>query len=433
MLGYACICELPTTPGMAWTNLLTPLYLPRDIERCIQSRSIIFKHRHSKTMSTDPHVLGSITRQQFIQEYWQTTPLLMRGTELAQALSADADELAGLACEPEVESRLVLLDRDTETWHCEHGPFPESRFGSLPKADWTLLVQAVDQWLPDFAKLKDAFNFIPNWRLDDLMVSYATQGGGVGAHFDSYDVFLLQLSGARCWEIGSYCDETAALKPHPDLKLLETFEPEQVYQLEPGDMLYLPPGISHRGTATSDACMTCSIGFRAPVYRDVLQQAAALVADELSTEQRYRDPKNSLGTDPHLIPSAVSEGLELMWKTAAQNQLPGSLARAFGMQVTEPRYPDLIEPSDDTDVEAITNWLKTSDQLMLEHHPSSRFAYRRVGDSAELFVDGHFYETSVTFAQALCREHFEGLLTTDEREILIDLILRGSINPQLIS
>ncbi len=384
-------------------------------------------------MPTDPHVLGSITRQQFFQEYWQTTPLLVRGTVVEEMPTLDADELAGLACETEVESRLVLLDRDTETWHCEHGPFPESRFESLPTADWTLLVQAVDQWLPTFASFKDTFNFIPNWRLDDLMVSYATRGGGVGAHFDSYDVFLLQLSGTRCWEIGSYCDDSTALKSHPDLKLLETFEPEQVYHLEPGDMLYLPPGISHRGTATSDACMTGSIGFRAPTYRDVLHQAAALVADDFSSEQRYRDPENNLGTDPHLIPSTVTQSLELMWKTAVENQLPDSLSQAFGMQVTEPRYPDLIETDEDTDAEVVSNWLENTDQLVFEHHPSSRFAYRRVGDSAELFVDGQSYETSVAFAQGLCREHFSGLLTTDERELLMDLILQGSIKPQLIS
>jgi 50S ribosomal protein L16 3-hydroxylase len=173
----------------------------------------------------------------FLRETWQQKPLLIRNPWAAWANPLEPDELAGLACEAEVESRLVTGGEGL--WAVEHGPFDEKRFGALGKSPWTLLVQAVDHHVPKVAALLAPFRFVPNWRIDDVMVSYATDGGGVGPHYDQYDVFLIQGAGQRRWRVGQNCDGGSALLPHEDLRLLAAFEATDEWVLEPGDILYV--------------------------------------------------------------------------------------------------------------------------------------------------------------------------------------------------
>jgi len=179
----------------------------------------------------------------FLRDYWQKKPLLIKNPWDAWSNPLEPDELAGLACEEEVESRLIMQAGDT--WKVENGPLPESRFGELGDKHWTLLVQAVDHFVPEVAALIEPFRFIPNWRIDDIMVS--ADGGGVGPHFDHYDVFLIQGLGKRRWQVGAACDENTELLPQDDLRLLADFEASDEWVLEPGDILYVPPGVAHEG------------------------------------------------------------------------------------------------------------------------------------------------------------------------------------------
>ena len=179
--------------------------------------------------------LNNFDTETFLRDYWQQKPLLIRNAFADWINPLEPDELAGLACEPEVESRLIIGAQGS--WAVEHGPLAEARFAVLGQEPSTLLVQAVDHHVPEVAALLAPFRFIPNWRIDDVMVSYATDGGGVGPHFDQYDVFLIQGHGQRRWRVGQLCDDTSALLPHDELRLLADFQATDEWLLEPGDSL----------------------------------------------------------------------------------------------------------------------------------------------------------------------------------------------------
>lgn len=234
-------------------------------------------------------LLGGLSVERFLAEHWQKQPLLVRGALPGIAPPLSPDELAGLACEPEVESRIVTQHADpARPYALRHGPFSESDFATLPERDWTLLVQDCDKQAPSSAAFLEPFRFIPDWRIDDLMISYATAGGGVGPHVDAYDVFLVQVLGRRRWQVATPradAREIAGL----DLRVLAGFEPEQEWVLEPGDLLYLPPGVPHHGVAL-DECMTCSVGFRAPTEREMWSDLAELIHASIPAEARYADP-----------------------------------------------------------------------------------------------------------------------------------------------
>ena len=211
-------------------------------------------------MNTPLALLNQLAPTQFLAEYWPKKPLLIRQAIPNFQGLLDGNDLAGLACEEEAQSRLVRFSDGQ--WHTEQGPFDEADFANLPEHDWTLLVQGVNHFLPEADALLRQFSFIPYARLDDLMVSYAPKGGGVGPHFDSYDVFLLQGSGERRWKVSHQSDKSI-IEGAP-LRILKQFVCDDEWVLEPGDMLYLPPQLAHWGIAETDDCMTYSIGFRAP-------------------------------------------------------------------------------------------------------------------------------------------------------------------------
>lgn len=248
--------------------------------------------------------------EHFLATHWQKKPLLIRGAFADWRNPLEPNELAGLACEDEIESRLAIHKR--KGLKVEHGPLAEKRFAKLGKKPWTLLVQSVDRHVPDVAALLDPFRFIPDWRIDDVMVSYASDGGGVGAHFDNYDVFLIQGLGRRRWRIGARCDAATELLPHDDLRLLAHFEATEEWVLEPGDMLYLPPGIAHEGTALGADCMTYSIGFRAPSRAELIAGWCDHLVGGLQDDDRYTDPDLTRQADPNEISAAAIDRLHAM-------------------------------------------------------------------------------------------------------------------------
>jgi len=250
---------------------------------------------HTVIDARDLPPLG-MSPEAFLRDYWQKRPLLIRGAFPGWSSPIDPEDLAGLACEETALARLVEYQRGTDRWSVRQGPFAESDFPVLPPRDWTLLVQDVDKWDADVRALLPHFAFIPRWRIDDVMVSFAAPGGSVGAHVDQYDVFLLQGRGQRRWQIDARRHPPLAFRDDVDLKLLQRFEPTHDWLLQPGDMLYLPPGVPHHGVA-EDACLTFSIGMRAPAVAELAGDLADHLADSLPDSLRY--------TDPDLTPAAA--------------------------------------------------------------------------------------------------------------------------------
>ncbi len=360
----------------------------------------------------------------FLSEYWQQKPLLIKNPWGAWANPLEPDELAGLACEPQVESRLVTGGEDQ--WAVEHGPFAEGRFASLGKEPWTLLVQAVDHHVPEVAALLTPFRFIPNWRIDDVMVSYATDGGGVGPHYDQYDVFLIQGAGQRRWRIGQHCDGKSALLPHDDLRLLADFEAAGEYLLEPGDILYVPPGIAHDGVAVGDDCMTYSIGFRAPSRSELIADFADDLTAEMEDDDRYTDAGLRIQANPGEISADALAALHKMVTEKLADR--DAFARWFGGYNTTPKYPEVDwSPEEWASVDDVRELLAGGAKLT--RNPASRFSFIRQGGGVLLFVDGECFECSgngTAFAEALCAED-ELSVGAGDAELVTQLINQGSV------
>ena len=339
--------------------------------------------------------------ERFLRDCWQKTPLLIRNMWPSWSNPLEPDELAGLACYDGIEARLIM--QAPGTLAVEHGPFAETRFGELGQEPWTLLVNAVDHHVPDVSALLETFRFIPNWRIDDVMVSYAADQGGVGPHFDQYDVFLVQGLGRRRWQVGALCDGSSELLPHDDLQLLANFTPTHEWVLEPGDVLYVPPGIPHNGTAIGDDCMTYSIGFRAPSRDELIGQWAEHVVEQSGDSHRYADPGLALQDNPGEITPQALEGLHAMLtETLLDRQ---AFARWFGQYSSTPKNPN-IDWSPEVTVTAADIRAMVSQPATLIRNPASRFAFVREGSgSVVLFVDGQSYACSgkcATFAERLC-------------------------------
>ncbi len=326
-------------------------------------------------------ILGGISARVFLRDYWQKKPLLIRQAIPGFESPVSPDELAGLSLEDEVESRLVLEHGETP-WELRRGPFAEDSYQQLPERDWTLLVQAVDQWVPEVAELIEHFRFLPNWRIDDVMVSFAAPGGGVGPHFDNYDVFLLQAHGQRRWRVGQMCDSDSAMLAHADLRILADFEQTDEWVLEPGDMLYLPPRLAHFGTAEDD-CMTYSLGFRAPSAAEVLTHFTDFLAQFLPDEERYSDADLKPVEDPFQIQADALERLRAMLSEHMGDER--LLLTWFGQFMTEPRYPERVQ-GPDIDEHALLDAL--DDGAILVRNLSARLAWSEVDIGLLLFASG---------------------------------------------
>ncbi|WP_261513258.1 cupin domain-containing protein [Burkholderia multivorans] len=287
-------------------------------------------------------LLGGLTPAQFMRRYWQKKPLLIRQAMPGVKPPVTRDALFDLAADYDAESRLITHFRNK--WQLAHGPFEPGSLPAVTRDAWTLLVQGLDLHVDAARALLDRFRFIPDARLDDLMISYATNGGGVGPHFDSYDVFLLQVEGRRRWRIGAQQD--LSLQAGVPLKILANFEPTDEWVLEPGDMLYLPPRIAHDGVADGE-CMTCSIGFRAPSVGELGAQFLYYLAErgglrDSGADDLYRDPKQPAVAAPAELPPAMVERVAeivdaIRWRKR-------DVAEFLGCYLSEPKSNVVFEP-----------------------------------------------------------------------------------------
>lgn len=379
---------------------------------------------------TPLQLLGGLTAREFMRDYWQKKPLLVRQAIPGFESPISPDELAGLALEEEIESRLVI-EHGERPWELRRGPFAEDAFAELPERDWTLLVQAVDQFVPEVAELLEEFKFLPKWRIDDVMVSFAVPGGGVGPHFDNYDVFLLQGYGKRRWQVGQVCDSDSPMLQHADLKILAEFVKTEEWVLEPGDMLYLPPLLAHCGTAEDD-CMTYSVGFRAPSAAEVLTHFTDFLGQFLPDEERYSDADAQPTSDPTQIQRDALDRLKaLLTEHMSDERL---LMTWFGQFMTEPKYPELIAGIE-IDEEGFLGGLE--DGAILIRNPSARMAWSEVGDDLVLFASGQSRLLSASLrellklvcsADALHIENLGAWLADDEgRNLLVELVKQGSL------
>ncbi|MEM9305435.1 MAG: cupin domain-containing protein [Pseudomonadota bacterium] len=332
-------------------------------------------------------VVEGFDARRFVKEHWQRQPALFRNARPDFDPAIDGNDLAALACHEDAQARLVLGPDDRGRWAVEYGPFNDDRFASLPPENWTLLVQDVDKWDPAVGALLTDFRFLPDWRLDDIMVSFAVDGGSVGPHWDHYDVFLLQAAGHRRWSIDAAPAPELEARPDSELKLLRRFTPTDTWTLGPGDMLYLPPGVPHHGVAVGD-CLTWSVGLRAPSAGELLVDFAESRSEAL--DEALRLTGDAAGDHPARIdPAVVHRARELVTAAAAADE--ATFTRWLGGFLTRYRLPDaadgLVESPSDTHQQVRCPW--------------SRWAFVEDGDRANLFVNGTAYACSAAFARTV--------------------------------
>ncbi len=323
--------------------------------------------------------LQGFDAEEFVSQYWQKKPCVLRQALVDFESPVSPEELAGLACEQDVHCRLVIEKDGASPWQLRYGPFEDSDFLELPETHYSLLVSECEKWLPEFGDLLDQFNFIPDWRIDDLMLSYAPQHGSVGPHVDEYDVFLLQALGSRRWQYTEVRLEDPQLIPNLDLAILSHFEPDQDIVLNPGDILYLPPGCAHHGIAL-ERCMTYSIGFRAPDAVTIFESLALEIERLDANVPRYSDP--DLELDRHKAEITDREidrfrtlALELfeqspeLWRDAVGKMLSDS---AVG-QDQEDDQPIFV-----SDLQA-HDWIR---------HPETRLFYHLAEQNIQVYYNG---------------------------------------------
>lgn len=347
-------------------------------------------------MTTRPPLLGDLTPEQFLAEYWQQKPLLIRNAWPGFEPLLSPEELAGLACEEDVTSRLILERGGDYPWQMRFGPFDEDDFAALPETHWTVLVQEVDRLVPEIADFLERFRFVPNWRLDDVQISYAPEHGNAGAHIDNYDVFLFQGLGHRRWQISDapVPEGEERYREDLDIRLLEDFPVDHDWVLGPGDLLYLPPRIPHYGVALGD-CMTYSVGFRAPTHEDLLSAFFAYAAELADPTARYGDPGRLLPDEPGQIDAAALAEIRAVLRSVTQDDR--LLDRWFGRYITEPKRAASALPLDEpyTADELIA---ELEDGATLRRAAIADLAYIRHGDQAVLFVSGEEIELPPSLA-----------------------------------
>ncbi len=335
----------------------------------------------------------------FLREHWQQRALLVRGAFAGIEAPLTPEDLAGLACEDAALSRLVVHEPRSDRWQVRSGPFDEADFAALPPTHWTLLVQDVDKWDGDVAALLAHFDFLPSWRIDDIMVSYAVDGGSVGAHVDQYDVFLIQGMGRRRWLIDDRPHAPTAFRDDVELKLLRAFEPTHDWLLEPGDMLYLPPGVPHHGIAEGP-CLTFSVGMRAPALGELVADFAATVADSLPESIRYGDAGVKPAQRAGEISADVLERIrsDIMASLATDSS---HLRSWFGSFITRYRMAhEAVPRAKPLTADAFERGLAAGDGLV--RNPWSRMAWTARPRGAELHVAGEAHACTRALAERLC-------------------------------
>lgn len=339
--------------------------------------------------------LGGLRPSEFLRDYWQKKPLLVRNAFPGLGHLLEPCELLELAETDDIESRLII-EAGKEPWELRHGPFHKTTWRKLPQTGWTALVQAVDHYLPPLADLLDHFSFVPEWRIDDVMVSYAVPGGSVGAHYDQYDVFLIQGPGRRRWQLGDPCDDSTPRLAHAGLRLIADMPVRFDEVLGPGDLLYVPPGLAHHGVA-QDECLTYSVGFRAPALSQVLEHlvdASLEAADERALfRDAGRNPASaSAGFDAADLASLQRQALALLGDAAL-------LRQALAPQLSDAKYPDYEPEGEDCSADDLRAAL--ADGLDLLRDPASRWLW--LSESQQLWRNGERVDVPVAILPWLPR------------------------------
>jgi 50S ribosomal protein L16 3-hydroxylase len=349
-------------------------------------------------------LLGGLSPSAFMRRHWQKKPLLVRQALPGIVPPATRHDLFALAARDDVESRLVV--RGEGGWRLRHGPLPRRALPPLHQPGWTVLVQGVDLQRAEASALIERFRFIPDARLDDLMISWASDGGGVGPHLDSYDVFLVQVQGRRRWRIGR-CPDDRLVEGVP-LKILRHFEPQREWVLEPGDLLYLPPRWAHDGIAEGE-CMTASVGFRAPARATLAAELLARLSDALTSQGSdagpegalYRDPAQTATPSPGRIPAPLQDFARSALQAALRD--PRALECALGEALTEPKPRVWFPPGPAGRAEGDVRLDERTRMLYDRHH---------------VFINGESFRASGRDARLMQRLADGRSLTADEREAL---------------
>lgn len=343
-----------------------------------------------------------INEEIFLQQYWQQKPLLIPQALENFSNPLDENELAGLACDPDANARFMQHVQGNE-WRMCMGPLDDDFFDDVTGNKWSLLVSDIEKLLPDFRDYLQPFRFLPDWRIDDLMISYAPPGGSVGAHVDQYDVFLLQASGVREWQIETTARIGRQESVSNDISLLGDFTADETMRLRAGDMLYLPPHFAHHGIAIEDACMTWSIGFRAPSADEMLPSILNYISDDMQQPERFTDSGRSKASNPGLIEVNDKTKLRQLLATALEYN-DQQLDDWIGRYLTEAK-----DTSEDTDIQTL-DWRSLKKQIGAKHRLNGNsyktFAYSPATEGATLYADGESYPCSMGFAEQLCSQRW---------------------------
>ncbi|GAA3950329.1 cupin domain-containing protein [Allohahella marinimesophila] len=379
---------------------------------------------------------GRLGLDGFLEQHWHQKPLFVAGafSDVANELEFDEHDLAAFATDDAVESRLVRERHDGREWTVQNGPFDDETLEQLPDGGWSLLVQGLEQWVPSMAALLEEFRFLPSWRLDDIMASFAPPGGSVGPHFDQYDVFLIQVKGRRSWQLGappadtgaagkppSASDIAAALSPwlrtDTDLKILRDYPFTETFEAGPGDLLYLPPGYAHFGVASEDA-ITLSVGFRSidPAQLALYwsEEATEQLSGKLLSDPRQLSENDAAADDSGRIGSAsIAQAREVLMKALADTRL---LQHAFCRAASESRNSSALSEQAQANNLNADEWLTEARESGLYCRDGSRFLYSQEDNNLVLGVDGDTYDCEagwLDLVRALCNERFVELPADD--------------------
>lgn len=364
----------------------------------------------------------AITARDFLLKHWQRAPYLFTNTSLDLGCLPDQQTLFDLAAEPGVQSRIVFSEDGRHYQAIYDDP---DAWEEVADCHPTLLVSDIEKWHPKAGQLLQWFPFIKNWRFDDLMMSYAPTGASVGAHTDHYDVFLVQVQGTRQWAYDHQPLTRMTLVPDSELAVIDGYQPQVSHELKPGDVLYLPPEIPHHGIATSDDCLTCSIGLRAPSAAELLMGAVEQHAEQMGPEQRFRDAVTELLADAAIGPHEINHLRGLLQDLA--NTDDQTLARYFGQLVTGYRLLD-EDPWDDPKSPGKHRCWQNSPFSVFAYHPTT-------ATQAQLFVNGEMFDCSLDLAQAICDQeplHLDALSVLGEDELSTQRIIKQLIQRQAL-
>ena len=346
-------------------------------------------------------MFGDISIEVFLRDYWQKKPLLIRNAFPDFESPITPDELAGLACETDT-ARIVIEKGGKHAWEVRHGAFDDADFTNLPETHWTLLVNDTDQHLAELKAVMEPFRFIPDWRIDDLMISFAVEGGSVGPHVDEYDVFLIQAQGQRRWQITTQPAKPDNFLAGLDLRIMRDFEAEQEWVVNPGDMLYLPPNVPHYGVALNE-CMTYSVGFRAPSQAEMLENLVENLLEDPRLKQRFNDSERECQAHPGELTAGDMERL-IDFVVDALPQDTQALQLWLGKYLSQPKVDnnDTLEPSCLSKAELIK---LINRRVTFEKSPGIRFLYFINDDEICLFANGTLHRAAaeqLQFIQYLC-------------------------------